>query len=491
MSEFVIDSGMSVVQKNKLLERAEEIAHLGHWHLDLANERLFWSREIYNIHGVAPETFQPNLENAIHFYHSDDVAMVQNHVEKAITACGSFTFEARIVRPDGGVRHVRSSGECDVNDLGQVVSLFGVFLDITAEKNAYKDLQNRTNFLSIMMDSIPDFLFVKDQEHKLVSANNAFLGTYPPEKRDSIIGTTTIEGYDQAEADAFLKFDRIAFEEGSSEVEESILFPDNDRRVLWTKKVRFEDEDGTPYILGISKDITNLKKAQDFLKETNEELEEFTYRTSHDLRSPLVSSLALVEVVRSALERGDTEQANKSLDLAQSALKKMESFIVDLLSLAKAKNLDEDVQSVDVRDVIDNALNKFSSLEGVADIDIQVNIDTPDEISLRKSRFVLIVENMISNSIKYADFDSDKPEISLRAYCENGQLVFRVEDNGLGIPREYHKDVFKMFKRFHSRTSFGSGLGLYMMKKSADLLEGDISFSPRNKGSVFELRVPV
>ncbi|MEC7575772.1 MAG: ATP-binding protein, partial [Pseudomonadota bacterium] len=71
------------------------------------------------------------------------------------------------------------------------------------------------------------------------------------------------------------------------------------------------------------------------------------------------------------------------------------------------------------------------------------------------------------------------------------KLVLRVEDNGLGVPEENQNQLFTMFKRFHPKVSFGSGLGLYMMKKSADILGGEISFEPLKKGSAFILKVPV
>ena len=117
-----------------LLTRASRTAKLGYWSLDVTNNTVFWSEEVYRIHGVSPKKFYPTLDNAIDFYHEDDREDVKLIIEKSIEKQKEFTFEARIVMLDSQTVFVRASGECLVNENGEVSSVFGIIQDITERK---------------------------------------------------------------------------------------------------------------------------------------------------------------------------------------------------------------------------------------------------------------------------------------------------------------------------------------------------------------------
>jgi signal transduction histidine kinase len=110
---------------------------------------------------------------------------------------------------------------------------------------------------------------------------------------------------------------------------------------------------------------------------------------------------------------------------------------------------------------------------------------------VQKNRLVLIIENLISNAIKYQDSEEATPHLNIRSWNDDAVFIFEVEDNGLGIPEEHREHLFAMFKRFHPKVSFGSGLGLYMMKKSADILGADLVCETPEKGTVFRLSIPL
>lgn len=131
----------TTAQHVEMLRLAERMANLGHWNIDLVNEKLFWSEQIYRIHGVTPETYTPDLESAIDFYHPEDVERVGAHVERAMNEKAPFEFEARVVRPDGEVRHVLSRGEVQAGDDGEVTAVFGIFIDVTDQRLTEERLQ--------------------------------------------------------------------------------------------------------------------------------------------------------------------------------------------------------------------------------------------------------------------------------------------------------------------------------------------------------------
>ena len=122
---------LDIGQRAQLLGLAEQLAGVGHWLVDLAQEMLYWSDEIYRIHGVTPDTYTPDLESAISFYHPDDVDQVRDAVESAIIDKCSFQFECRIVRPSGEIRTVQSKSIVQTDEDGNAISVFGIFHDVT------------------------------------------------------------------------------------------------------------------------------------------------------------------------------------------------------------------------------------------------------------------------------------------------------------------------------------------------------------------------
>lgn len=234
-----------------------------------------------------------------------------------------------------------------------------------------------------------------------------------------------------------------------------------------------------------------LREKSDKLTSANAELEEYAYRISHDLRSPIISSVGLIEMCKKAIADGNNDIATKSIDHARNSLSKLVTLIEDILALTQITSQDEEDVKVDLESLIDDALNKFAHMDHYARLDIQKDLQYTAPLNLKKSRITLIIENLLSNCIKYQDLDEEHSFVKISSYQDGNNLVLKVEDNGLGIPIDQHENIFAMFKRFHTKVSFGSGLGLYMMKKSADILDGEISFEEPEKGTIFILTIPI
>jgi diguanylate cyclase (GGDEF)-like protein len=110
---------------------AEEMAHFGHWRISVPGNEIFWSDELYRIHGLSPERFTPTLNSTIERFHPDDRDIVRASVEAALTEMTSYEWAARLVRPDGEIRHIFSRGSTELDQFGAVSGIFGVFLDLT------------------------------------------------------------------------------------------------------------------------------------------------------------------------------------------------------------------------------------------------------------------------------------------------------------------------------------------------------------------------
>jgi len=121
-----------------------------------------------------------------------------------------------------------------------------------------------------------------------------------------------------------------------------------------------------------------------------------------------------------------------------------------------------------------------------------VHIDIPDTMVVHKkaSRFQIILDNLLSNAINYHDPAVQVPEIFVQASNVKGRFVLSVADNGLGIPPADEPKLFQMFKRFHPQHAQGSGLGLYILRKSVEHLGGTVVYRRQDKGSIFTVTLP-
>ncbi|MBT0671354.1 diguanylate cyclase [Novosphingobium profundi] len=119
-----------VSRANRWLAMSEHIAHVGHWRLDLAREEVFWSDEVFRIHGLSPGA-PPPLDGAIGFYHPDDRDKVRQYLAALVETYEPFEFEARLITAAGIERYVRSLGEVERNTKGEPIGLFGIFQDVT------------------------------------------------------------------------------------------------------------------------------------------------------------------------------------------------------------------------------------------------------------------------------------------------------------------------------------------------------------------------
>ena len=134
-------SAENLRRSNQLLATAERTAHVGHWRYELDSDEIYWSAEMYRIHGWDVARIPLSMTVASDPYHASDLRAIQVATGRAIRNLHPFAFEARINRQDGQMRHVESHGEVEVAEDGQVVALFGVTVDVTAKVDAMNQLR--------------------------------------------------------------------------------------------------------------------------------------------------------------------------------------------------------------------------------------------------------------------------------------------------------------------------------------------------------------
>ncbi|MEM9066981.1 MAG: ATP-binding protein [Myxococcota bacterium] len=140
----------TAVERTELLTIAEELAGVGHWRVDLVQNHMFWSQQVYEIHGLDPGSYTPTIEAAVNAYHPDDRSRLSELLERTRTTQTPFEFEGRLLRTDGSIRLVQTSGRPQIDrNTGDVTAIFGVFRDITDDRALQRRLVQAEKMASV------------------------------------------------------------------------------------------------------------------------------------------------------------------------------------------------------------------------------------------------------------------------------------------------------------------------------------------------------
>ncbi len=257
------------------------------------------------------------------------------------------------------------------------------------------------------------------------------------------------------------------------------------------KQVKLQEED---YVISVTRDISSRKEAEKLQKEliagltkANEELENFAYIVSHDLKAPIRGIGSLVSWLRDDYGKVLEDEGNNLLNLMEKRVLRMQQLIEGILKYSRVGRTDTEVKEIDlnelVRDVIDTIAPPADTFE--------IKYENPlPKIVNSEVRIGQVFQNLISNAIKYSDKDKCIVSVGVR---EDGSFwEFYVKDNGPGIKPNYHDKIFKIFQTLQARDKFEStGIGLSIIKKIIDQNDGKIWLeSDEGQGCKFLFTLP-
>ena len=405
--------------------------------------------------------------------------------------------EEKFIRLDGGevwMKRKYIPWKTVQGEIGGIIILNEVTTERNQLETAKRELEDKnkaleysTRFQKLMLDNYPDYIFIKDDKYRIMMANENFIRLYPEEKRDMVIGYTTFEEYLPDDVEKFLAKDKEAFEQGKSEIIESINFPDGRMRTLYTQKIRFEGHNGLPHILGIAQDVTEREALINTLEAKNEELSAFAYRTSHDLKSPLVTMRRLAEYIINDLKSGQYDEANKNLDTIKQQTHKLESLVTDILDLTRSEQQESSFIDINLNQVIDEITERYAEMIRLKGV--KVYSDVEPLIHSDVVRVKQILENLVVNAIKYSSDETEESFVKVILRDGGNQYLLKVEDNGIGIDPDVGDKIYKAFTRFDKKSD-GSGLGLAIVKKHVNKLGGNINYESSEIGTIFSIVLP-
>ncbi|NJB70031.1 signal transduction histidine kinase [Saonia flava] len=217
----------------------------------------------------------------------------------------------------------------------------------------------------------------------------------------------------------------------------------------------------------------------------NQELEHFAYIISHDLKSPLRGIENLAHFMEEDLRDGKTDEVFTNLSSLKGRVDRMEGLIQGIMDYSKIGMVKSEEEEIDMNLLV----NSVFGLLGTKAVELKINTPLPTIRGIRV-QFVQLFSNLISNGIKFNDKEQGTVIVD---YAEkNNSHEFSVEDNGPGIPEKYHEKIFVVFQTLQARDTYEStGIGLSIVKKIVDLLNGSIKLESTNgKGTKFIISLP-
>lgn len=415
-------------------------------------------------------------------------------LEQALAAGeGWKQLQLRCMRRDGSWRHFHSSAAPARNAAGAISGYRGVNHDISELKQAEDELFRRQSFLDSIVENMPTMVFVKEAASLrylvLNRAGEALLGC----TRGEVLGKTDHEVFGPAQADIHVTSDRHALAAGGlvDIGEEVITAPGGQQRIVHTRKIAIPDKHGRPaFVLGISDDITERKRAENIKNE-------FISVVSHELRTPLTSILGALEILEIGAAGPLPDKAGKFVRIAGDNSKRLLRLINDMLDIDKIESgvFRLEMRNVDLAEIVRAAVEanaEYAARLGVRFEFAAHAVQSPLMVRGDPDRLMQVMANLLSNAAKFSP-EGGRVEVSLEPLHGNARVS--VGNGGPGVPEAFRKSIFNKFSQADSsstRNRQGSGLGLAVVKSLIDKMGGSVGFvSEPDVWTVFYFELPL
>ncbi len=341
LTSLLVLNDLKESEKNKseLLAKLNESQHLGQvgsWELDLRSQHVWWSDESYRIADVAPEEFTPTLESLMTFIHPADLAHFVKAFETSLETNAEFDLDARLICKNNVVKHCHWKGKIIFDGVGKANRFAGTTIDITERKKAEESLSNEHLLLRSLIDNIPDAIYTKDLACKKTLANFAEVLNMRAQSEADILGKDDFEFYPKEIAEGFFADDQVVLKTGEPIInrEEYILDENGEKRWLISSKLPLRNKDNNIIgLLGIGRDITKRKMAEESLKE-REEYYRFIVETTNAVMYRLNYSSMQYEYLDPAIKKliGYTPEEINSIGF-KNLLVKISKYHVEKINL--------------------------------------------------------------------------------------------------------------------------------------------------------------
>ncbi|MGZ7119785.1 MAG: PAS domain-containing sensor histidine kinase, partial [Methanobacterium sp.] len=473
-----------------------------------------------------PGELEPKYELFLNFIVPEDRDMVNEAVRRGIDTGENFNFTYNIIGKDGNSRIILSENETIKDESGKVIKMYGTNQDITELKKAEEELREsrdnleeqvkeRTRELEEAFDSLkeseqryrtlfnstPDYTILVGVDGNLIDINKAAQEITGLSSYD-LIGKnfTELEILVDEEMPLHMeKFSQILKVETVDSYESRFVDKNGEIRYVETYLEPLKKDNEIFAFDVISHDITERKKAEEQLKETikelkrsNQELQQFAYVASHDLQEPLRTIASFTQLLERRYKGQLDSNADEFMDYIVEAATRMKAQIEGLLEYSRVVTKGEEFELVDMNNVLNKTLKILDT--SIIESDTKITSDELPNVMGDTLQLERVFQNLISNAIKFRK-RKEPPKIHISAYKskDEKEYIFSVQDNGIGIEKQYLERIFTIFQRLHTRDVYkGTGIGLSIVKRIIERHGGRIWVeSEFGVGSTFYFILPV
>ncbi len=374
----------------------------------------------------------------------------------------------------------------DDEDIHSIIELLEV------QSNRIKRVEGELLLVINLLDHSTDAFEVCDEEGNFVFVNQRACKRYGLTNKE-LLQMNRKDFYDEGEGEKEWSFfianlnateDNVLLEQDFEDVEGNII-PEE-------INAKFLNLNGKGYIVTFIRDITERRKSQGVqdqlfqnLKIVNEELENFAYIVSHDLKAPLrgIGSLTdwLIEDYSSSLD----DEGKEMLVLMKKRVLRLHGLIEGILQYSRIGRAEIEKVSINLNEMVADIIDMLAPPDHFSIEVGQLPTITNSESSIKQ-----VFQNLISNSLKYND--KEKGQVKINCRTQNNFYQFCVEDNGPGIDEKYHERIFKIFQTLAPKDEFQStGVGLTIIKKIVEHNQGEVWIeSELGEGTKFFFTLP-
>jgi PAS domain S-box-containing protein len=350
----------------------------------------------------------------------------------------------------------------------------------------YQEIATQFEF---MTDVIPQLVWTADSRGQIIYFNKNWYN-YTGFEQDSSAFSKWPEALHPDDRDAIVESWEALIRKGEKFEMEIRIRQGSDHSYRWHLARTVPMKSGSGKALkwfGTGTDIHDQKMQQHELQRINEELDNFVYIASHDLKTPINNMEGLLKVLDHRLSPSSQKESAPVRNMMHKSVEQLKSTIDDLADISRIQREDtvEETEATPVNELIEEFKLNHHVLMQESRARIECRLELKD-IYFPRKHLRSIIDNLLSNALKYR-MPGRLPRIKIHTYSTPHHQVIVVEDNGLGIRKEHQPRVFDMFRRFHHQVE-GTGVGLHIVKKIVEKYKGSITLdSEVEKGSVFQV----
>jgi two-component system CheB/CheR fusion protein len=498
------------------LKLATDSAKVGIGSLNVKTEKLEWSGLMKKMWGYSEHLDNLTLEDWIKSILPEDKALAFQKIEESKNNRSIYDAEYRIKRAnDGTIVWMKSIGEHQYDEFGEAITLTGINLDITEQKETEEQIRQSEALFKSIFDSSLAAIVVTDNQGNYFSANKAaskLFGYTVKELLQMNVGDLKTT----AKAGAAKRFEEY-LHKGEEADEFDFITKNGTHKFVQYQAIRIK----TDFHLSIMMDITEQKLAEDQIRLLNASLEEkvktrtqelskrniqlenanaelasFNYVASHDLQEPLRKIQGFSKRI---LDKDGDKLSDTTKDYFNritSAAKRMQNLIESLISFSQTNSGEIVFEKTDLNQTLIEVQNVLN--DSITQKNAVIESESLPTLNAVPVQMQQLFSNLIGNALKYSKPDvaplikitAEKVsinEISGQIKQNNKFWKITISDNGIGFEQKYESKIFEVFQRLHGKTEYeGTGIGLAICKKIVQLHSGTITATGEpNVGAIF------